>query len=150
MDERCAICNCILEIGKDEYGKHTLKGRRHASGHHYVAKRFFSSKDKKSGKKYKPIFTDSDFPWKIKPKETGTFCFECHEELLHNPVFLPEDIKRFSKLVNSKHYDEPDKTESREKLAKRIELLHDVFDKGIQALLDSKEKKHQSLHKIPS
>jgi len=31
--------------------------------------------------------------------ESGVFCYECHEELLHNPVLLPEDVGRFAELV---------------------------------------------------
>ena len=30
-----------------------------------------------------------------------SYCYECHEELLHDPVLLPEDIRAFSELVKT-------------------------------------------------
>lgn len=29
--------------------------------------------------------------------ESGLFCYECHEELIHNPVFLPGDLRVLAK-----------------------------------------------------
>ena len=37
-------------------------------------------------------------PWALQGK-TGVYCYEWHEGLLHNPVFLPGDIERFAELV---------------------------------------------------
>jgi hypothetical protein len=55
--------------------------------------------------------------------------------LLHNPVFLPEDIERFSELVARRGLTETAKGKGRSALAGRIELLHDVINAGIRALL---------------
>ncbi len=66
--------------------------------------------------------------------KSDTYCYECHEELLHNPVFIPEDILRFSELVRKRGLGEDKKTASREKLAGRIRLLHDVIEAGLRTL----------------
>ena len=71
-------------------------------------------------------------------RETEIYCYECHEELLHNPVFLPEDILRFAELVRKNGLAEDKKTASREKLAGRIKLLHDVVESGLKRLLEGK------------
>lgn len=57
-----------------------------------------------------------------------------HEELIHNPVFLPDDVEGFAELVEHRGLAESTKTESRDKLAGRIELLHEVIARGIEAL----------------
>ncbi|HUT99454.1 MAG TPA: hypothetical protein VM054_10315 [bacterium] len=63
-------------------------------------------------------------------------CYECHEELLHNPVLLKEDVERFNTLVKERKLDEDEKSEGREKIAGRIELFHEVISAGLNALLD--------------
>ena len=62
------------------------------------------------------------------------FCYECHEELLHNPVFMPEDLEIFSKLVENRGLNEESKSEDRAKLGERIKLLHEVIQKGLQVV----------------
>lgn len=62
------------------------------------------------------------------------FCYECHEELLHNPVFVPEDIERFAQLVKREGCNEGSKTESRKELGERIKLLQRVIHEGLKAL----------------
>ncbi|MHC4865789.1 MAG: hypothetical protein ACYTEX_17035 [Planctomycetota bacterium] len=64
------------------------------------------------------------------------FCYDCHEELLHNPVFLPEDIDLLAHLVRARHLDEREKTEDRSRLAGRIMLLHEVLKNGLQVTLE--------------
>lgn len=127
--EKCAICGCVVNHS-GEYAKPTIKGRSHATKHHYIAKRFF-----RHSTTNKPIFSTS--PWKVQP-DWGTFCYECHEELLHNPVFLPEDVKKFAELVNLTNLNERDKTASKRKLSNRIVLLHEVIETGIKSLLSKK------------
>lgn len=62
------------------------------------------------------------------------FCYECHEELLHNPVLLPEDIKRFAELVRYRQLAEEDKPTHRKKIAGRVELFHEIIARGLAAL----------------
>jgi hypothetical protein len=66
--------------------------------------------------------------------ESEVFCFECHEELLHNPVLLPEDVERFAELVRMRGLSDTVKTEDRSKIAGRIALLHDVIARGLKTL----------------
>ncbi len=73
--------------------------------------------------------------------QTEVFCYECHEELLHNPVFLFADIRGFSELVKLRYLDEEEKSASREKLAGRIKLLHEIIERGIQALLEAEKRR---------
>jgi hypothetical protein len=106
-------------------------GRSHATKHHYVAERFFGRSGNRPGEIREPVFTVC--PWGLEG-ETETFCYECHEELLHNPVFTLGDIVRFAQLVRAHGLDETEKTESREKLAGRIRLLHEVIDAGLRSI----------------
>jgi hypothetical protein len=130
MSERCAICGCDLHRD-GEYAKPTIKGRSHATRHHFVAERFFGRSANRRGTQRTPIFKKC--PWGVE-KLSAVFCYECHEELIHNPVFLPEDIQKFADLVKEQGLDEQHKTDSREKIAGRIRLLHDVIRAGIDKL----------------
>lgn len=67
---------------------------------------------------------------------TAVFCYECHELLLHNPVLLPQDVSNLAKLVRQRGLAEDEKTESRYKMASRIELLHQIIEEGLDALLE--------------
>ena len=135
---KCAICGCELNRKVDVYGTDTIDGRSHASKHHYVAKRFFSRSASHKGKPREPIFKED--PWSLEDK-TNEYCYDCHEELLHNPVFLPIDVNRFAKLVKLRKLSETEKTASRKKLAGRIQLLHKVLELGIEKLLEIEEHK---------
>jgi hypothetical protein len=73
-------------------------------------------------------------PWNCEG-EVGVFCYECHEELIHNPVLLREDIQRFAELVRLRGLSEDVKTEGRSQIAGRIRLLHEVIASGISAVL---------------
>ena len=128
--ETCSICNCKLHRNGD-YAKPNIKGRSHATKHHFVAERFFGRSSNRKGEKRTPIFTAC--PWNLE-SETAVYCYECHEELLHNPVLLPEDIRLFKKLVQQRGFSEEDKTESKELLGKRIELFHEAISLGLKAL----------------
>ncbi|MDI6790919.1 MAG: hypothetical protein QME44_09555 [Thermodesulfobacteriota bacterium] len=76
-------------------------------------------------------------PWGYE-RETAVFCYDCHEELLHNPVLLPEDVKKFADIVRSRGLAEDNKAESREKIAGRIKLFHEIIQRGLEQL----EKEH--------
>ena len=64
------------------------------------------------------------------------FCYECHEELLHNPVFLPGNVQAFANLVTARNLNENQKTEDRKKIAGRIKLLHEVIEAGLEKLAE--------------
>lgn len=138
MFETCAICGCLLHRD-GEYAKPTVKGRSHATEHHYVAERFFGRSKNRRGTQREAIFDEC--PWGMEGK-TDVFCYECHEELLHNPVFLPEDIRRFAELVKLRKLSEETKTESRQKIGSRIKLLHEIIAKGLQEFLASENRQN--------
>ncbi len=72
------------------------------------------------------------------------FCYECHEELLHNPVLLPEDITAFAQLVEQRGLSEKLKTNDRSKLAGRIQLFHEALTIGLAALLQESKPRDGS------
>ncbi len=137
MSEHCAICGCQLHRTKNTYARPTLEGRSHATSHHYVAERFFGRSTNRRGTKTDGIF--SSCPWG-REGESVVFCYECHEELVHNPVFLPEDIAQFAALVKQRGLSEDVKTENRAPIAGRIALFHEVIACGLAALLQEKGK----------
>jgi len=131
MTERCAICGCQLHRTKDTYARPTVEGRSHATKHHYVAERFFGRSTNRRGTKTEGMFPSC--PWSHEG-ESVVFCYECHEELVHNPVLLPEDIARFAELVKQRGLSEEMKTESREPIAGRVALFHEVIARGLATL----------------
>ena len=119
--EQCAICACAVHHG-GEYAKPTVGGRSHATKHHLVAERFFGRSLARPGKKRKGIFEEC--PWQLGEEErTKTFCYECHEELLHNVVMTPDVVEGFAALVRRRGLAEKRKPESRAKIGGRIKLL---------------------------
>jgi hypothetical protein len=131
MEKTCSICGCELTRG-GKYARPTVEGRSHATRHHFVAERFFGrSRTGKAGVR-ESIFEEC--PWPVE-RQTAVFCYECHEELIHNPIFLPEDVGNFAALVRRHGLNEVSKNSSRDKLAKRILLLHEVIERGIASLL---------------
>ena len=129
--ERCAICGCLLHRSGD-YAKPTVKGRSHATEHHFVAERFFGRSKNRKGTVRPAIFREC--PWNLE-REKEVFCYECHEELLHNPVFLPDDVKKFGMLVQSHGFGEEKKSQSRDGIAGRINLLQEIIHLGIEQSL---------------
>ena len=130
---KCALCGCRIK-SKGRYAEQTKEGRSHLSRHHFVAERFFGRSATRKGKSPRePIFKNC--PWAGVEGKSEVFCYECHEELLHNPVLLPEDIARFAKLVERRGLNESKKTASKSKIRRRIELLHEAIEEGIKALL---------------
>lgn len=136
MTERCAICNCELHRTAYTYARPDILGRSHATAHHFVAERFFGRSTNRKGTKTEGIFAEC--PWGHEG-ESAVFCYECHEELLHNPVLLPEDVARFADLVRSHGLTEDTKTEDRSRLAGRIKLFHEVISAGLTAVCERKK-----------
>ena len=137
MIEYCEICGCQLHRTAGTYARPSVKGRSHATGHHYVPKRFFGH-SKNRAETVAGIFKEC--PWNAEGK-TGVFCYECHEELLHNPVLLPEDIGCFRALVECRGLSESTKPGERDKIAGRIQLLHEVIANGLEAMFAAGGKK---------
>ena len=133
--ETCAICGCLLNRS-GKYAESTIEGRSHASKHHFVAERFFGRSANRRGTKREGIF--GTCPWGQEGKGAA-YCYECHEELLHNPVLLPEDIRSLSALVRIRKLDEEQKPEHREKIAGRVRPLHEVIASGLDVLLQQEK-----------
>jgi hypothetical protein len=131
FEERCAICSCRVHRS-GEYATPTIAGRSHATQHHYVAERFFGRSKNRRGTKRAGIFAAC--PWGYEGK-AQTYCYECHEELLHNPVLLPADVSALATLVQRYGLAEDSKPEDRRQLAGRIKLMHDVISAGLKLLL---------------
>jgi len=131
--ERCAICGCALRRGEG-YGKPTPEGRSHATKHHYVAERFYGRSRNRRGPQRNPIFRKP--AWRLR-EETDVFCYECHEELLHNPVFLPEDIRQFANVVKARKLNERRKGEKRHRIARRVRLLNEIIKAGLEQTASS-------------
>jgi hypothetical protein len=129
--ERCGICGCALHRTANTYARPSREGRSHATRHHYVAERFFGRSANRRGTIRDAVFHAC--PWQSEGN-TGVFCYECHEELLHNPVLLAEDIDRLRTLVRSRKLSESTKPAGRTKLAGRIQLMHEVIAAGLVAL----------------
>lgn len=143
MNEHCAICGCVLHRTPNTYALATIEGRGHATKHHFVAERFFGRSKNRRGTKSEGVFASC--PWKQEGK-SEVFCYECHEELLHNPVLLPEDITHFAELVRIRCLSEEQKTGDRSKIAGRIALFHEVIELGLKTMrskvsTDSSEEK---------
>ena len=130
IDECCGICGCRVHRAGG-YALPTPEGRSHATEHHYVAERFFGRSSNRKHEYRDRVFESC--PWNLE-RQSGTFCYECHEELLHNPVFTKIDIARFASLVRRRGLNEDEKTASREKLGGRIQLLHAVIAAGLNSL----------------
>jgi hypothetical protein len=130
VPEFCSICGCAVHRS-GEYASPTILGRSHATRHHFIAERFFGRSTNRRGSKREGLF--SSCPWGYE-RATAVYCYECHEELLHNPVLLPEDIQALAELVKQRNLDEESKPEHREKIAGRIILLHDVISMGLKVL----------------
>jgi len=131
--EKCAICGCTLHR-EGEYAQPTIRGRSHATAHHFVPERFFGRSKNRPNEQREAILSESSLA--DDEGASGVFCYECHEELLHNPVLLQEDIELFSELVKAKGYAEEEKEQTRKKIAGRIELLHQVIRAGLKVLAE--------------
>ena len=133
MNDKCEICGCPIHRDGD-YAKPTIRGRSHATRHHHVAERFFGRSANRRGTIRDAIFAEC--PWDAEGT-TSTFCYECHEELIHNPVFLPEDIRQFAEIIKARGLNEQAKTDDRSSLAGRIKLLQEVIRNGLKEMAKS-------------
>jgi hypothetical protein len=128
--ETCSICGCEVHRSGD-YAKPTVLGRSHATKHHFVAERFFGRSANRRGSKRRRLFPIC--PWGHE-SSTAVFCYECHEELLHNPVLLPNDVLTLAELVRQRGLGEDRKPAHRRKIAGRVSLLHDIISTGLKVL----------------
>ena len=113
------------------------RGRRlREPQHHFVPERSFGRSANRQGTKTEGIFERC--PWGFEGKSM-TFCYECHEELLHNPVLLPEDIACFADLVESRGLAESLKSEDRSKIAGRVALFHEVIARGLSIIREEEQ-----------
>jgi hypothetical protein len=94
---------------------------------HFVAERFFGRSGNRLGAKNEGIFTATSCPWRDE-RQSGIFCCECHELLLHNPVPLPEDVALFAELVRMRNLEETVKPTDYSKIAGRVVLFHAVIE----------------------
>ena len=133
--EACSICGCPVHRTPGTYNGLTVEGRSHATRHHFVPERFFGRSSNRPGQRA-GIFRRC--PWDHE-RRTGVFCYECHEELLHNPVLLPEDVERFAALVRVRGLAERKKGLSRRRITGRVELFHEVISRGLQVMLEAEE-----------
>jgi hypothetical protein len=101
-----------------------------------VAERFFGRSANRKDTKHQGVFDEC--PWGYEG-ETAVFCYECHEELLHNPVFLPEEITLFAEITKRRGLSEKSKSEDRSRLAGRIKLLHEVISTGLKAVANESD-----------
>jgi hypothetical protein len=127
--ETCQICGCLLHRA-GRYAEDSVRGRSHATRHHYVAERFFGRSANRPGTRRGAIFVTC--PWDHEGRK-GIFCYECHEELLHNPILLPRDIAKFARFVKLRGLSETRKRVGRSRIAGRIILLHEVIARGLDS-----------------
>src|SRR5581483_142551 len=141
--ETCGVCGCRLHRGRD-YAAASVAGRSHATRHHYVAERFFGRSANRRGEIRGRVCVRC--PWGAEGK-SQVFCYECHELVLHNPVLLPEDLKRLRDLVILSGLSERTKPAHVRKLAGRIELLHDIIEAGLGAVLRRRRRDNTRLER---
>jgi hypothetical protein len=128
--ESCAICGCPVRRS-NEPARPTIAGRSLATEHPYVPERFFRRSADRHGTATDGLFDTC--PWG-QEKQAALCCWECHEELMRNPVLLPGDMQAFAELVRKRGLGEEDKPETRDKIAGRVLLLHEVIATGLLAL----------------
>jgi len=74
-----------------------------------------------------------------------TFCYDCGEELLHNPVLLEEEILGLARLFEVRGAGEHDgKPDRSEKHAKRIVIFREVIAEGIRQVLARAQTKERT------
>lgn len=129
--EHCVICGCLVHRDGG-YAEPTPQGRSHATRHHLIPERFFGRSRNRRGTKRPGLFATC--PWGLE-RITAVFCYECHEEMVHNPVFLPADLEALSELVRLRKLSERRKPSGRKKIAGRVVLLQEALSRGLQSLL---------------
>jgi hypothetical protein len=127
---KCMLCGCRLHRN-GIYGRPTPEGRSHATEHHFVAERFYGRSKNRRGTQRDPLF--GRCPWGVEGEKTE-FCYECHEEVIHNPVLLPGDFSLFAELVRRRGLSETRKPNSRRRVAGRVKLFHEIISEGLAVL----------------
>src|SRR3546814_11980683 len=127
MNERCVICDCILRRIAGTYARPSAEGRSHATKHHFVAERFFGRSSNRRGTVTDGVF--SSCPWGHEG-ETAVFCYECHEDLLHNPVLLTDDFAALAALVERHGLTEEQKPKERFKTGVRVQFIQLAEEMG--------------------
>jgi len=92
---RCVLCR--IEFTTGDYA--TESGRHNKSEHHLFPTRF-----KKYGISQRSLAKKLDV--ETRDFDSVHLCYECHEELLHNPVFTAKMIKELSHLMIGKSLEE--------------------------------------------
>ena len=92
--DHCMLCG--IEFTTGAYA--TEKGRYNRSEHHLFPARFEDHISQRSLAK-KLNLESQDF-------DSVHLCYECHEELLHNPVFTTKMIKELSHLMRGKSLED--------------------------------------------
>jgi len=129
--ETCLLCGCIVHRS-GSYGQPSIEGRSHASAHHFVAERFFGRSANRPGELREALPLSETY--RVFEGTAGVFCYECHEELLHNPILLPDDIAKLRQCFVQKGITETEKTNDRILAARRVALLHEVIQRGISSM----------------
>lgn len=137
MEERCALCDCSLH---HESGTSGVPRWSEATESYFVAERFFGRSSTRPGTIKDPVFIKC--PWGME-RQTVLMCYECSEVMLHNPVILPGDVRRFAELVALRGLSEVVKTPDRSRLIGRVKLLQEVIAAGIKAVLESERSKQR-------
>jgi len=135
QDQTCTLCGCLVHRTGD-YGQPTVKGKSHASLHHFVAERFFGRSANRPGE-LRDAYPLSE-AYQQHEGRTGVFCYECHEELLHNPIILPDDLSLLHQLFVTRGLTEIQKSEDRTKAAGRVSLLHEIIRRGLESINNQK------------
>ena len=114
--DRCVLCGIKFTTG-GVYA--TESGRHNRSEHHLFPARFekFGISQRSLAKKLNVETQDFD---------SVHLCYECHEELLHNPVFTTKMIKGLSHLMKGKSFED------------KVITLSRVIELGIEEAIKEK------------
>ena len=98
--DHCMLCGKEFTTEVTTTGIHATESGRYDRSEHY----FFPTSFEKYG------ISQEDLAKKLNV-ETGDFisvflCYECHEEVLHNPVFTTKLIKELSPLMKGKSLED--------------------------------------------
>ena len=100
----CMLCGTKFST-KGIYATKTKNGRHHRGEHHLFPARFEKHFSQRSLAKKLNVETQS--------LDSIYLCYDCHEELLQNPVFTTKMIKELSYLMKGKSLEDKVVTLSR-------------------------------------
>ena len=110
MKKKCLICGVELVEGNPNNKYGTFEGRNYISRHHLFPQRFqkyFQENEVLN------IFGITKF------NERAEFCYDCHEEMIHNLILNKEILEKLNEKMNGKN------------LKERIQIFHEIFKKGL-------------------